>query len=111
MARPQASREELHVPRLLLVDNTGAGEVVDAADLIREIDQLRMPPRLIVLASCQSAGPARLPRDTGALPGNVDDFSGGQSIHQIVAGRTVDPVDVESVVWHHSGPCGSRFRS
>ncbi len=43
------------MPRLYLQKDDGTVDVVDGADLARRIRELREPPRLAVLASCQSA--------------------------------------------------------
>jgi hypothetical protein len=64
-------------PRLLLVRDDGSGAVVDGADLIREMEQLRHPPRLVVLSSCQSAGPVRPFREAGP-EGGLDAALGPQ---------------------------------
>lgn len=42
--------------KLYLVDADGNGDVVSAMDLVRQIEHLPERPRMIVLASCQSAG-------------------------------------------------------
>jgi hypothetical protein len=44
------------VPRLILQDAEGAVDVVDGEKLAARIRELRHVPRLVVLASCQSAG-------------------------------------------------------
>jgi hypothetical protein len=64
-------------PKLLLVDNAGTGKITDAADLVREINGLRFPPRLVVLSSCQSAGPERPFRESGQ-EGQLDAAFGPQ---------------------------------
>jgi len=43
-------------PRLLFEGADGTVERVSGADLVAEFDRLLKPPRLVVLASCQSAG-------------------------------------------------------
>ncbi len=44
------------MPRLYLQRDDGTADVVDGAELARRIGELQQPPRLVVLASCQSAG-------------------------------------------------------
>ncbi len=54
-------------PRLLFEGADGKVERVSGADLVAEFDRLLKPPRLVVLASCQSAGGANdvRPDDAG----------------------------------------------
>ena len=54
-------------PRLLFEGADGKAEIVSGADLVAEFDRLLKPPRLVVLASCQSAGGANdtRPDDAG----------------------------------------------
>ena len=46
-------------PILLLEDSAGRGAPLEAIELVERIRDLRRTPRLVVLASCQSAGPER----------------------------------------------------
>jgi hypothetical protein len=46
-------------PRLWLVDEAGRADVVDGQELVRRVYELLRPPRLVVLISCRSSGPAR----------------------------------------------------
>lgn len=48
---------------LVLQDETGAAKKVDAAELARQVGALAEPPRLVVLASCESAGSSDGDRD------------------------------------------------
>ena len=43
-------------PRIWLEDNDGKAAITSADELVARIKELQEPPRLIVLASCQSAG-------------------------------------------------------
>jgi hypothetical protein len=56
-------------PLLLFEGADGTPEIVRGEDLIAQVSELSQPPRLIVLASCQSAGPDGVSRtqDEGAL--------------------------------------------
>jgi hypothetical protein len=44
------------IPRLWLEDDNGNASVVAGTDLVTRLSDLSRPPRLVVLASCQSAG-------------------------------------------------------
>lgn len=52
-------------PRLYLQDDTGKVNVVSGSDVAARIGELQNPPRLVVLASCQSA--SMTTKDGGAL--------------------------------------------
>lgn len=55
-------------PQVLLEDETGGPFRLNGEALVARIRELRRPPRLIVLASCQSAGPGeQTSGDRGAL--------------------------------------------
>jgi hypothetical protein len=55
-------------PQILLEDDSGAARRLDGADLVERLRELRRPPRLVVLASCQSAGRGEhVAGDGGAL--------------------------------------------
>jgi hypothetical protein len=61
-------------PRLFLEDEQGRVRVINGGDLVTRIGELQTPPRLVVLASCQSANMAteggtgaRQQGDSGAL--------------------------------------------
>jgi hypothetical protein len=54
-------------PRLWLESEDGTSDRVSGADFVSRISELRVRPRLIVLASCQSAGTADQPTDEGYL--------------------------------------------
>ncbi len=56
-------------PQLWLEDSSGQAAVVSGTELVTRISELQQPPRLIVLASCQSAGRGELTTsaDDGAL--------------------------------------------
>lgn len=47
-------------PRLLLENENGTAELVAGDELARELRNLEHPPRLVVMASCQSAGQQRV---------------------------------------------------
>src|SRR5262249_34828351 len=42
-------------PRLYLQDDSGKADVIQGSDLAARVGELQNPPRLVVLASCQSA--------------------------------------------------------
>ncbi len=52
-------------PKLWLEDDQGKVKVVSGTDLVTRLDELQQPPRLVVLASCQSA--SMQTTDEGAL--------------------------------------------
>ena len=56
-------------PRLWLEDDAGQAAVVAGTEFVARLGELLQPPRLVVLASCQSAGTGDEPRagDEGAL--------------------------------------------
>jgi hypothetical protein len=56
-------------PRLWLENATGAAHVITATELVTRLRELEQRPRLVVLASCQSAGTGDQPasQDAGAL--------------------------------------------
>lgn len=54
-------------PKLWLENDAGQVQVVSGADLVTRIGELQQPPRLVVLASCQSANMQST--DNGALAG------------------------------------------
>jgi hypothetical protein len=56
-------------PRLYLEDETGQAEVIPGSELVTRLQELPQRPRLVVLASCQSAGTGdqRRSNDQGVL--------------------------------------------
>ncbi len=51
-------------PRLCLEDENGKAAIVPGADLVTRLSELKQRPRLVVLASCQSAGTGAEARTT-----------------------------------------------
>src|SRR5581483_853784 len=54
-------------PVIFLQDDTGKLNDVKASDLVARINELQDPPRLVVLASCQSANMSAQDENSGAL--------------------------------------------
>lgn len=54
-------------PRLWLQKDDGTAALTPADELVTRIRELRHPPRLVVLASCQSAGDGKPTRETGRV--------------------------------------------